>query len=950
MPYGEAMLVGRGAEIDALSAAIERAAEGRAAFVVVVGEAGVGKSALLDVGAEHARTRGAHVRRAWCDPFGGGRPFGPLLDAIGADSASTDILERIRRSAALDGGRPGVLGAGIEVGSLLVEELVAAYEKLSVSAPTALFVDDLHWSDGATRQTIVALARRLVDLPLLIVAALRPDPTGEEILASLPHRLAGHGPPQVITLPPLSANDERSLAAERLNGDPAPRLGALLGRCAGNPLLITELIAALEEEGHLHRNGAIVELVATADLSRLPATFADVVRSRMARLEGPQQEVAMIAALLGKRFAPADLVAVTGRSAAQLAPIIVDLVRARVLSDTGGELGFRHDLVREAIRGLVPDAVAATLHTHIANVLRAGGASLPEIAGHVERGADPGSEEAVDVLHHAAAEILPLDPGAAVSLLRRAVSLCPPGSARLDDLTALLVDGLVWSGRPAEAHATAAEVLGRGATLDVEERLRSAMARALLLLGRPQEAIDHATHLLGAIEGAGRPTSWVRAELAVCRLFGLDIGGAIADAEMARRSAPGDHDVMAEILGLSVEALARNALGQTARAIELGERALRLADETEALAGHRLHPSLFLGVALLTSGNPERARMLFRRGRDLGRELGATWALPIYHFMFALAHWDLGEWDEMLAEVEAGRSFDGGNAPAIGQVWALAVAARVYLHRGELECAAELLDSGDRLMEQFGLQFGADWLLQARVLLLEAQGQPTEAIALAEMLWGVYGELQASASLVLLGPDLVRLAVRSGATDLAERVVGVLAAVVAEAGDDPTVQGRERRARGLFESSPDLLLDAAELFSASGRELETALTRAEAGELLAGARAPQAVTVLEAALAGVERLGAHAEGERVRARLARVGSPRRGRPPGRRPAHGWEALTATEWLVVREVAGGVSNGTVAEMLGVSRRTVEAHLRSIYAKLGVSTRVQLALAHATRDMS
>ncbi|MCC6227015.1 MAG: AAA family ATPase [Microthrixaceae bacterium] len=939
------MLIGRSAEIGTLSEIVESTAAGRAAFVVIVGEAGVGKSALLDFAAEALCAAEATVFRAFCDPLGNNRPFGPLLDALGAGSSVTGFLDRMRTTAPLGADRIGVLGAGVEIGSLLIEELVAAFEGLAVSGDTALLADDLHWADAPTVQTLIAVARRLVDLPLLIVVALRPDAAGAEVLESIHRQLGPRNPPTVIELRPLGRSDERSLATQRLRGTPSPRLSGLLGRCAGNPLLLTELITALEDDGCLRRHDGLVELTSAAEVDHLPATFADVVRARMARLEGDQREVAMMAALLGTRFTLDDLVAVTGRSAAELATVIVELVRSRVLTDVDGVLVFRHDLVREAIRDLVPDALAASLHSHIADVLRAGGASLHEVAGHVERGASPGSTEAMELLHLAAIEILPLDPGAAVSLLRRALAICPPTSSRIEDLTALLVEGLTWSGRPSEAHEVADELLARTTRRDVDERLRSAMARALLLLGRPQEAIEHATHLIETVGGSGRSTSWARAELAVCRLFGLDVAGAITEAELARRGALEDGDTMAAILGLSVEALARNALGQTAKAVGLGRRALCLADESEGLAGHLLHPSLFLGVALLTSGDPAGARALFGRGRDLGRDLGATWALPIYHFMFALAHWDVGEWDEMLAEVEAGCSFDGGSAPAIGQVWALAVAGRVHLHRGDLSRAAELLDDGDRLMEQFGLQFGADWLLQARVLLLEAEGRADEAIALAETLWAAYGELQASASLALLGPDLVRLAVSSGANELAERVVAVLASVVTEAGDDPTMLGRERRARGLFERNPELLVHSAELFAASGRELEAALARAEAGALLAEGRATNAACVLEEALAGLERLGAHAEGERVRALLGRVGSPRRGRPTGRRPRFGWEALTSTEWLVVREVAAGASNGEVAEVLGVSRRTIEAHLRSVYTKLGVSTRVRLALAYA-----
>jgi DNA-binding CsgD family transcriptional regulator len=90
------------------------------------------------------------------------------------------------------------------------------------------------------------------------------------------------------------------------------------------------------------------------------------------------------------------------------------------------------------------------------------------------------------------------------------------------------------------------------------------------------------------------------------------------------------------------------------------------------------------------------------------------------------------------------------------------------------------------------------------------------------------------------------------------------------------------------------------------------------------------------------------EADRVRARLARLSPATQRRPAPRRAQSGWEALTPTECEVVEEVCGGRSNPQVAERLGISRRTVEAHLRSIYAKLGISTRLALAIAYRDRE--
>jgi DNA-binding CsgD family transcriptional regulator len=124
---------------------------------------------------------------------------------------------------------------------------------------------------------------------------------------------------------------------------------------------------------------------------------------------------------------------------------------------------------------------------------------------------------------------------------------------------------------------------------------------------------------------------------------------------------------------------------------------------------------------------------------------------------------------------------------------------------------------------------------------------------------------------------------------------------------------------------------------------EAALTRAEAGDLLAAAGQPdEAARILDHSLAGLDEIGAHLEADRVRSRLARLKPVRRRRPV--RAVSGWEALTPTEREVAEEVCAGRSNPQVAARLGVSRRTVEAHLRSIYTKLDLATRLALVVSY------
>jgi DNA-binding CsgD family transcriptional regulator len=474
------------------------------------------------------------------------------------------------------------------------------------------------------------------------------------------------------------------------------------------------------------------------------------------------------------------------------------------------------------------------------------------------------------------------------------------------------------------------------------------LSRSLLLLARPHDAIPHEERLIELHRAAERSTAWPLAECAVCRIFGFDLDGALHDASEAVRLGELDDDPMAVVLGLCVLTFGRNALGESALACDHATRAVTLADEMPGGEGHRLHPHLFRGIALLALGRHDDAKRAVERGRTLGEALGAGWALPIYHFLTALGHWDRGEWDDLLTEVDAGLAHSEERSFSIGQAFAYAVAARVHLHRGDLEHAATVLDDGDRLVATRGAQIGVDWLATARALLLEATGRRSEGIDVLRFVWEMAIGLQAAATLVLVGGDLARLAVAAGDDTTAMTVTSELRRIAQRSPDDLIVLARERYARGVAERDHDTLLEAVDIFTQLGHRFEAAFVREQAAaQLLADGVTVGAAALFDESLSCYDDIGARHEADRVRAQLTRLSPANRRRAP-RRVVSGWDALTPTEREVVEEVCSGRSNGQVAERLGISRRTVEAHLRSIYVKLGVATRLALAVEFKDRD--
>lgn len=947
------MLVGRAGTLTCLAEMSHRVQEGAGEVLLIDGEAGIGKSAILETLADRCASEGFVVLRGSGDELGATRPFAPLVDALATGPAGDDARRAVREQMGRERAPVAVLENDPGIQSLLVEDLVNRVEELCVTKPVALCIDDMHWADASTLTALASIVRRAGDLPLLLALGTRPVPRRDDMAAFLDvlGRPASGMRVTRVELGPLDPASVRELAAATLDADPGPRLMGLLAGCAGNPLLVVEMLASLREARLLAATNGTVDTKVEPDDLRLPITLTDTVRQRMARLDAELQSVATIGALLGTRFTLGDLASVTDRSPTELFPRVQTLVDARLFTDDGAALSFRHALVRDAVVSALPESVRAELHRAIAAALQAAGAPTVRVAEQLALGAEPGSAEAVSVLQTAAEEISQQDPAGAESLLRRALELCSPTDPQRDLVCARLVDNLAWGGRLNEAEATAADVLSRPVHPDAEVGLRSALSRTLLLLARPHDAIPHEQRLIELHRAQDRSIAWPLAESAVCRVLGLDLDGAMHDAGLAIERGERDGDTLAVILALSVQSFARTAFGESAAAVDGATRAVSLADATPGGEGHRVHPNLFRGIAFQSLGRHADARRALERGRALGETLGAGWALPIYHFLAALGQWDRGEWDDLLTEIDAGVTHSEERAFSIGSAWAYGVAGRVHVHRGELDKAAAQLDKGDALVTERGAQFGVDWMVLARALLLEAQGRRPEGLDLLRVVWETATGLQARASLVLVGGDLARLAIESGDEALGMRVASELAGLVERSPDDLTVRGRERRARGLIDRDPGALRDAVEVFDRLGHRFETALVRVELAELLvAQGESGEAAHLFDESLACYDDIGALPEADRVRAHLARLTPSKGRRPAPRRAVSGWEALTPTEHEVVEEVCAGRSNPQVAERLGISRRTVEAHLRSIYAKVGVSTRLALSVRYNARTAS
>jgi DNA-binding NarL/FixJ family response regulator len=911
-------------EVELVIADVERAcALGVGATHLLEGEAGIGKTTTLEAVAGAAAALDVDVVRASAARLDRTRPFGPLLDAL--DVTPPVTAERQRRSP---------LQMVPEERAATIERLAAVLEERAATAPVLLTVDDLHWADPATLATLGRLHRSTAEHPLVVVGALRPLPRGPDLGELLPALRAADA--TVHHLAPLTEQEVAGLVAAIAGGAPGEGLLRVAARAGGNPFLVVELVRSLARDGRLTTTGDIVEVVDPGQIDVANGDARAWIADRMIDLDADAVHVLRIGATLGSTFALSDLAAVLGRTSAAVLPAIDTAIAAGLLADVGDRLGFRHDVVREVVVGTVSPSARAALHLDIARTLATTGAPKVRVAAHYALGAEPGDRTAVEWLRSAARDIVASAPTSAAELLEKALAVCPLADPEHDQILAELADAAFWGGDVERTSELARTALARPLAPAVAASLHETMARALVVSGRPGEAVAHAEGLLAL----GHQPAWATALKAVFSVFALDLDGAAAAARSAIELAVAHDDVWAETLAYCVLTWETSSRGFHEPAVELADRAVRAADRSPGGEAHRLLPHLFRGMSLESCGRTDEAEVTLHHGQQLADRLGTTWARPFYRYVLALPHWNAGRWDQCLAECEAGLREAREHDIGLTAAWASAIAASAHLFRNERKAAVELLDDGDRWLASGGVQFGADWLFRTRALVLESNGDLAGALALLRMAWDVADGLQAAAALVVLGPDLVRVAIEVRDVDTARRATEALER--GEVGEERlNIDGHARRCRGMADLNVDALAEARAIHERCERPVEVVQDDEALVLVLARlGRIEEANAALDVCIAGCERLEMPFVAERVREAAVRHGIARSRRRA--RGTTGWEALTETERLVAVLVAAGRTNPQVAAELLISRRTVESHLYRIFFKLGVTNRTELAV--------
>ena len=358
-------VAGRDAELTALGEVLDELRAGRGRAVLVEGEAGIGKSALVAAALARDGSSGTRVLTGVCDQLTQPLPLSVVTQAMGlANGPGTQELEA-SPEAALDAGDPVRSG---------VEKLLGVVQGLCAAGPLVLVIEDLHWADEASVLWWRRLCRLTAQLPLVLVATRRPVPRipGADVLGRDVQADGG----VVLALSGLAPDAVAAMAAALVGGAPAPRLLQWLEHASGNPFYVRELVEEAARSGMLQASGGVVDLAGVVEthsagdgLAGGSALLRGAVESRLDFLSQEALGVLRVAAILGPEFLMSDLAAVCGRTPAALLPVMEDSLAAGILEDSGARLRFRHWLLQQTLYDGIAGSARTGLHRQAAREL-----------------------------------------------------------------------------------------------------------------------------------------------------------------------------------------------------------------------------------------------------------------------------------------------------------------------------------------------------------------------------------------------------------------------------------------------------------------------------------------------------------------------------------------------------------------------------------------------------
>jgi DNA-binding CsgD family transcriptional regulator len=892
------MLIGRETERRVIEQLIAGARIGAAGVLLVTGEPGIGKTTLLDEAAGLAgglrvlRARGTEAEREL--------PFAALLQLLRPALSGLDRIPGPQQAAlasalalgtASDTGTPADRFA---VGAATLS-LICRYAE---DSPVAVIVDDAHLLDHPSAEALLFAARRLVADPIVMLIAARQHE---------PHPLEADLPRLQLDGIPLEA------ARQMVRHLPGELVEQLHHTVAGNPLALLELA---DDPDRLHRMPPGVPLP-------VPALLAEAFAARANRLSLDARTALLVAAV-----DDGELGAVS-RACEELGVDVAALEEAEavgLVAIRDGEVQFRHPLVRAAIYTSAGPAQRRTAH-------RAVSGSTPDQdrrAWHLSEAVlgtdDDVAAGLVLAAEHAA------DRGAhavAATAYERAGRL----SQRLQDRALRLVAAgeAAWSaGLAQRAERLLDEALGLQPPLPVRTRAQAIRGDIEVKCGSPRRARD--ILVAAAAECDDPAVASVLLADAVGACFRLcDAAAGLEVAHDLDRLLPAVDRPGPRIIGMLASGVAKVLAG--CRGMDQIREAIALAPSDELDRDRRRQ--LWMVLAALFLRETGTGRALLQQAMLERRQEVALSTLPGLLFVLARDDATTDRWADAAASYDEGIRLARETGQTTELAMNLAGLAWLSSHQGRARCqelAAECL----RIGPEHEIHLGTVWSLFALGDLELGRGDPAAALPQYERLVDVLADYGLKDPDLSPSPEMVEVYLRLGRVDDAQRVAREHSALAAAKGQ-PWSLARAARARGVVDESEQDFVLALGWHDETLDVFELARTRLAYGAWLRRVRRRvDARTQLRLAVEAFDALGALGWADQAAAELRATGETARRRVPSTA-----DELTPQERQIAVLLVDGNSIREAAARLFLSPKTVEYHLRKVYAKLGIHSRTELA---------
>ncbi len=911
------MLVGRESERRTLATVLAAARVADSRALVLAGEAGIGKTALL----QEARALAGEMRVLEARGVQAERyvPFAGLLQVLRPVLDLVDEIPAPQRSALASalalGPRGGPEPTRFAVGAATLGLLARAAE----DRPLLLLVDDAHLLDAASAEALVFAARRMLSDAVAVLVALRPDEPGARVLDSLP----------VLRLEGLDLPAAGSLLAEAAEGPVAcERLRRLHEVTAGNPLALLELRDQVDR---------LDDLPASAPVP----VSEQLTRSFLRRVHDLPHDTRTTLTVASAD--PSSLRAVL-RAAAVLgveAPTLVPAQDAGLVTLSGDAVGFRHPLVQAAVYADAEPARRREVHRALARVV--GDTDEHRLTWHLSEGAAGPDEPTAALLQRVAVQAAARGAHATALLAHERAAALTLDPALVPQRLADAGEAAWLAGRTDRATDLLSQALAAGPAPLLRAHVQELQGAVQLRSGSVDLALQVLTRAAIAVAPLD-PARAVRinADVVHAAFYLMDPGAAMGACRRIDRLLAGDVPASTRLLGMSASGMAMVLAGAGAEGVErLRDAAYRLVVPDPPVAERFRLPLRLQGALWLRGAGPERE--VVAATLEAMREDAAVALLPYLLMQVARDAATSDRWDAAESAYDEAARLAQESGLTTDLAASVAGHAIVDARRGRTAAVAAHVEAVDELAARNGVRLATVWLRFAQGDLAAGAGDLEAAVVhysdLEELLAGAgMGDPDQSCA-----PELVECLVHLRRTSQAVEVATGFAARASAKGQSWSLARAARAAAFCADDPEPCFRDALALHAETPDGYEAARTRLAYGAWLRRARRRvDARPVLTAALATFDSLGATPWAERAAQELAATGeSVQRGAPGG------LVELTPQEQRIAVLLAQGRTTREAAAGLFLSPKTVEYHLRHVYLKLGIGSRAELTERFAGR---